>query len=106
MSEISCGMGKYDEYEWTAEQVAWLAALAKRKGITKSALAEEWLGVFPTTLSYWMSTKEGSRREPTPMAKRLLSCIAPKIERMADRSGRGKSQREAPASDTSETGAG
>ena len=70
--------------EWTPQEVKELAELAEQKGISKKKLAEEWLGVFPTTLSYWMATKKQTHRPPTPMAKRLMSCIEPKLKRLKD----------------------
>lgn len=81
-------MGKYDDYAWTATEVSELADMAKRKGISKAVLAETYLGIHPATLSYWMSEKPDTYRPPNETAKRLLTCIAPKIERMADRNVR------------------
>lgn len=73
----------YDVKEWTREQLEDLCALAKRKGIGKGVLAEKWLGVHPTTLSYWMS-RSSSYREPTDMARRLLTFVEKEIEKRED----------------------
>lgn len=69
--------------EWKQSEIAALAELAKRKGINKEWLAREWLGVFPTTLSYWMS-ETSSYRGPTDMAKRLLTYVEAEITRLPD----------------------
>lgn len=81
MSSYICPM--YDYKEWTREQLIELCALARKKGITKGVLAEKWLGVHPTTLSYWMS-KSDSYREPTDMARRLLTFVEDEIKKRED----------------------
>lgn len=68
---------------WEREQVEELADLAKRKGISKDSLAREWLGVFPSTLTYWLTTSK-SYREPTDMARRLLSYVEQEIAKLKD----------------------
>jgi hypothetical protein len=72
---------KTPDKEWTREQVRALVELAESKGISRSEFAKEYLGVHPTTLSYWMSTTS-SYREPRPYHKKLLSCIEPTVRKI------------------------
>lgn len=68
--------------EWTVDEVRTLADLAKRKGISYKKLAEDWFGVHPTTVSYWMSEK--ARKDPPKWALRLMSAQELQITKLPD----------------------
>lgn len=73
-----------NQKDWDRDECVAFVALAKRKGITQRDLAERWLGVHPTTISYWVSEKVGTRKEPPRMAKHLLSCVEREIAKLPD----------------------
>lgn len=74
----------YKVKDWNREEVAALTALAKQKGISKKELAEVWLDIHPTMLSYWMTDKK-SYREPNGQHRRLLTLTEKEIKRLGDR---------------------
>lgn len=66
---------------WTRDDIVELTGLAKRRGISKAEFARRWLGVHPSTLSSWMS-QLGNYQLPSPMARKLLSCIEKEFRRL------------------------